>query len=236
MATEYTKPAAAFSRVPVVNVTTDNWAKEFPNIKEDLESADFVAIDCVRRFGFLGEKRPSRKLIFAQELSGLGDRKKLNTESMEERYMYMSAVAKTRSIIGLGISCFRLRRGSDGGGLADGCTHMHFAGKTYNLLTLCSEDYIVEPGAVRFLVQHGFDFNAQYSRGLPYYRGVDREVEESVETEAPPPEVRDLLAVLVRNGTTVVLHNGIIDLVFIYQVSTKLSIFRLCSHSPFSVF
>lgn len=41
-------------------------------------------------------------------------------------------------------------------------------------MTLCSEDYIVEPGSIKFLVQHGFDFATQYSKGLPFYRGNDR--------------------------------------------------------------
>jgi target of EGR1 protein 1 len=43
--------------------------------------------------------------------------------------------------------------------------------QAFNLVVLCGQDYIVEPGSLKFLVEHGFDFQRQYSKGLTYTRG-----------------------------------------------------------------
>ena len=90
------------------------------------------------------------------------------------------------------------------------------------------EDYIVEPGSLkyeqrlnqilpnynlplsRFLVEHGFDFQSQYSRGAPYLRGNDRDEEDL-------KGVRKIFATLVASKKPMVLHNGLIDLVFLYH-------------------
>ncbi len=98
----------------------------------------------------------------------MGDRKKLNAPSIEERYNYTGLAAKTRSIISLGLSAFRLIS-------KEGQTKSaSYQVQTFDIMVLCSEDYIVEPGSLKFLVEHGFDFTKQYSKGLPYYRGNDK--------------------------------------------------------------
>jgi target of EGR1 protein 1 len=78
--------SADFTKVPVIDVHKDNLSVHLPGLLKAIEEASFVAIDC--------------------ELSGLGDRKKLNAPSIDERYLNTCLVAKTRSIIALGLSTF----------------------------------------------------------------------------------------------------------------------------------
>lgn len=180
---------ADFERVPVVDLNRNNLQFHLPQLLKGIKEASFIALDC--------------------ELSGLGDRKKLNASTIDDRYKNTALVAKTRSIISLGISVFELHPD------AENDPHVNkwsYKVNTYNLLLLCGEDYIVEPGSLKFLVDHGFDFQAQYSSGIHYLRGNDR---PEVKIEAEP--ARLLFSELVSAGKPVVLHNGLIDLVFLYH-------------------
>ena len=85
--------------------------------------------------------------------------------------------------------------------------------KTYNLLVLCSEDYIVEPASLQFLVKHGFDFSAQYSLGIGYNRGNDPQDEKDLAKQ----HLRYLFSEVVKCQKPLVLHNGLVDLIFIYH-------------------
>ena len=125
---------------------------------------------------------------------------------MDERYRNTCLVAKTRSIISLGLSLFRFvsqDESSGGPSWSYSCT-------TYNLLVLCSEDYIVEPASLQFLVQHGFDFSAQYGLGIGYNRGNDLDGESS-------SQLREIFSEIVSSKRPLVLHNGLIDLIFLYH-------------------
>jgi len=180
---------ANFSKVPVVNVHKENIKKFEHIIRKDIQDCDFLGIDC--------------------ELSGLGDRKKLNAPTIDDRYKNTSLVAKTRSIISLGLSMFKLLPNST----SQSVSHWTYSVKTYNLLVLCSEDYIVEPASLQFLVQHGFDFGAQYKLGIGYNRGNDVTEDKTASKQS----LRELFAEIVKARKPVVLHNGLIDLVFLYH-------------------
>lgn len=102
-------------------------------------------------------------------MSGLGERKKLMAQSVDERYKAMCKAAQSRAILSLGVSCFSLTTNKS----PSHPKNLHFTVQTFNIFVLCNEDFVVEPGSLKFLTEHGFDFNKQYSKGIPYTRGCE---------------------------------------------------------------
>ena len=84
----------------------------------------------------------------------------------------MCEVAQSRAILSLGISCFKQKKPKAKNKESEG--NLKVKVRTFNIVVLCMENFVVEPASLRFLVGHGFDFNKQYAKGVPYTRGNDK--------------------------------------------------------------
>ncbi|NXE08195.1 TOE1 protein, partial [Lophotis ruficrista] len=178
-------------RVPVVDVQSDNFRELWPSMVLALRTATFVAVDTppvprVPAFrGSIGHRDSAGRRDSALPCSlGLP--------------LGFLAAPRDRG------PCIALHALPPQSANAYRC-------QIYNLTLLCTEDYIVEPQSVQFLVQHGFDFNKQYSQGIPYHKGNDKGNENQSQS------VRTFFLELIRAKKPLILHNGLIDLVFLYQ-------------------
>ena len=123
--------------------------------------------------------------------------------SVEERYTSLCAVANSHAVISVGVACFKWAW-SDAKVLI--CQS-----SVYDLLLLCQQPYLVDPASLHFLIRHGFDFNQQYAEGIPF---------------SPPPSThptnssysfQDLFLRILDRSVPIAVHNGLIDLIFLYR-------------------
>lgn len=73
---------------------------------------------------------------------------------------------------------------------------------------------MIEPNAIQFLIGHGFDLNEHFLKGIEYHKGNDK---LSAQDTNHKEYIRDLINQLALAEIPIVLHNGFIDLIFLYE-------------------
>lgn len=199
-------------------------------------------------FSSLGEKlkqlSPDGFVAIDAEFSGLGNEKDVKDDNLEVRYAALRRLADTRAIFSVGISIFNPVRTVDtqmteqnqneavepsrqpvlhtstSAEKPPENSKMNYEVSTFDLLMKCKDEFQMSSNAGEFLVEHSFDFNEMFRKGIPYSRASTEAIsEEEAKFQGPfhwGKWPRGLLWRIGRHGVPLIVHNGLFDLVFLY--------------------
>lgn len=184
-------------------------------------------------FGSLCEKlsniTPQGFVAIDTEFSGLGSDPHLKHDNLNTRYLALRNLSNSSAIFSLGISVFDVATRdvtmTDPEPIDDG-TQMSYHVATYDMLMSCQSDFSFNAAAGQFLVSHSFDFNEMFQSGIPYERASTEKADENVDEKKGVekkghkfqwgPLPRGLLWRIGRQAIPIIVHNGLLDLAFLY--------------------
>ncbi|KAF9572122.1 Target of EGR1, member 1 (Nuclear) [Mortierella alpina] len=196
--------------LPTYNqVTKHNLAQFQPVIVQLLKQAAFIALDA--------------------EFTGLGSRSETTrAKDVQERYQHLCELAKTHALVAFGLAIFiRTQPVAE----KDNNSDMDKEGRppqarenerafrvhNFNFSLLIEKDYMVSPKSMLFLAENGLDLNQWIMEGIPY-TGGDRLANEGGRGNSSGI-MRSIFKRIMTRQVPVVVHNGFLDLIFLYQSS-----------------
>ncbi|KAJ3201004.1 Target of EGR1, member 1 (Nuclear), partial [Entophlyctis luteolus] len=149
----------------------------------------------------------SAQITNETEFTGLGGPSTRATD-LRERYSALRDVAMGHSLLALGMVVFTADRTKSE-------EPVKYTAQAFDFLLSSMVSHSVSPTSLAFLVDHGFDFNAQIRNGVPFKPGNDDA--DAMVPGTPNTIMRELLLLILEAKVPVVVHNGLLDLMFIYQ-------------------
>ncbi|KAJ9056946.1 hypothetical protein DSO57_1027231 [Entomophthora muscae] len=101
-----------------------------------------------------------------------------------------------------------------------------YRASNFEMILFCQSSHSVSPSSLAFLVQNGFDLNRQVTKGIPYLpgtQGMCLEVNSAVSSRLQSDlqkynrVLREIIMELLSSKAALVVHNGLLDLMFIYH-------------------
>ncbi|KAF9357643.1 Target of EGR1, member 1 (Nuclear) [Mortierella sp. AD094] len=197
--------------LPTYNqVTKHNLAQLQPMIVLLLKQAAFIALDA--------------------EFTGLGPKAVTTRASdIQERYQHLCDLARSHALVAFGLSIFiktePSRASSEGVASAASITESaidtqsdlerSYQVHNFNFSMLSETDYAVSPKSMLFLAENGLDLNQWILEGIPY-TGGDRLTNEGGRGN-PNGIMRSIFKRIMTRQVPVVIHNGFLDLIFLYH-------------------
>ncbi|KAI8326247.1 ribonuclease CAF1 [Martensiomyces pterosporus] len=183
------------------DVTRRNLEPLFDGIRAEISKAKFIAVDTE----FTGLVLSNASEVFRLNTSEWVTR----ATNMEEKYKAMANIAKTHSLVSIGLSTFSKRHNRPGS----------FNVNNFNFTLQAQNSHLINPSSLAFLAQNGFDLGRQAMEGIRYFSGPNpRPVQ--VKTTAVNREgelIREVFLDVIRARVPLVVHNGLFDLVYLYQ-------------------
>ena len=154
--------------------------------------------------------KPGGFIALDTEFSGLCAPQRIENCDLAERYVALRELAKERAMLSLGLSLFNPTDEANS-----------YEVTTLDFLLNCTSKYSIAHDAGAFLVAHGYDFNDMYARGIRYERASDVPKDAKGRGTGAHfewgPWPRGLLWRLGRASVPIIVHNGFVDLVFLYS-------------------
>ncbi|GJJ70732.1 target of EGR1 protein 1 [Entomortierella parvispora] len=185
--------------LPTYNqVTKHNLAAMQPMIVQLLKQATFLALDA--------------------EFTGLGSNPQTTrAKDIQERYQHLCGLAKSHAMVAFGLSIFIRVEPSSAQGQSEDTDSRKRAYKihNFNFSMLSENDYMVSPNSMVFLAENGLDLNQWVLEGIPY-SGGSRETNDGGRGN-PNGIMRSIFKRIMSRRVPVVVHNGFLDLIFLYH-------------------
>ncbi|KAJ2784818.1 hypothetical protein GGI15_002145 [Coemansia interrupta] len=183
------------------DVTRSNIEALFPSIRQRIQKSMFISIDTEFTGLAISNPSPVFKFNTTEWVTRATD--------MNEKYRAMTNIVKTHALVSMGISTFSRRHTRPGS----------YNVENFNFTLQQQNSHLINPNSVSFLAQNGFDLNKQATEGIRYFSGPNPKP-PSVKTPEINQEgwmIREVFLDIVRTRVPLVIHNGLFDLMYVYQ-------------------
>ncbi|KAJ1969947.1 hypothetical protein IWQ62_000288 [Dispira parvispora] len=229
-----------FMNIQPVVLDRHTIAQAIPWVCQAIQEADSISLD----FEFSGLGRLSDGSLRTDSHDIAEGNWNTRSSHLEQRYQAYRNVVQTHSLLSFGLCVFRRCLASDDDNDKGG---LKYQVTTIDIRLYRGDTCLVDPRSLHFLTQHGFDLTETFRHGIPYYpagqsdvlsegagvaKRTRRKYNKSAGDSHSPVEknevaseishLRTLMQTLIfpgsgRTPAPLVLHNGWLDLMFLYH-------------------
>eukprot|EP01124_Arcella_intermedia_P023060 TRINITY_DN3573_c0_g1_i1.p1 TRINITY_DN3573_c0_g1~~TRINITY_DN3573_c0_g1_i1.p1 ORF type:complete len:439 (-),score=107.66 TRINITY_DN3573_c0_g1_i1:73-1275(-) len=142
----------------------------------------------------------------------MGDLSKTKEADLEERYKALKVIADSHTVLSVGLSCFESLDGPSEPKEPSPSSPQECRTNawTFTFLVRSLDDFTSSPSSLKFLVEHGMDFNMVFSQGIPFSK-------KNLESSQTPNAMQCLFKHITSLKKPIAVHNGLLDLLFLYN-------------------